>query len=169
MKLVVTGHDEKGSAVFTYAGDPPHRLEAGGGTELLELWSTRGKIVVPDATDPKEPFGGNFFPPLGETRFKLMILSPGELVPAGSGEANIGPADMRDVLESDDPGMHTTDTIDYLMILSGEVDLELDDGRMERLGAGDCVVQRGTRHAWRVRGEEPLVAAAVLIGAQRNA
>jgi mannose-6-phosphate isomerase-like protein (cupin superfamily) len=65
--------------------------------------------------------------------------------------------------------MHTTDTIDYLMILSGEVDLELDDGRMERLGAGDCVVQRGTRHAWRVRGEEPLVAAAVLIGAQRNA
>jgi mannose-6-phosphate isomerase-like protein (cupin superfamily) len=64
--------------------------------------------------------------------------------------------------------MHTTDTIDYVFIVSGAADLELDDGRKERIRAGDCVVQRGTRHAWRVVGDEPLVLCAILIGAGRT-
>jgi mannose-6-phosphate isomerase-like protein (cupin superfamily) len=63
--------------------------------------------------------------------------------------------------------MHTTDTIDYVFIVSGAADLELDDGRKERVTGGDCVIQRGTRHAWRVVGDEPLVLCAILIGAER--
>ena len=64
--------------------------------------------------------------------------------------------------------MHTTDTIDYVIILGGEAQLELDDGRQETVRQGDCVVQRGTRHAWRVTSEEPLILGAVLIGAERR-
>jgi hypothetical protein len=52
------------------------------------------------------------------------------------------------VLEPQNPGMHTTDTVDFDVIVSGEVFLELDDGSEVLLKAGDCVVQNGTRHAW---------------------
>ncbi len=54
---------------------------------------------------------------------------------------------MIEVLEPDHPGMHTTDTMDFDVIVSGEVYLELDDGAEVLLKAGDCVIQNGTRHA----------------------
>ena len=60
-----------------------------------------------------------------------------------------------------------TDTIDYVVILGGSAELELDDGRKQTVTTGDCVVQRGTRHAWRVTSDEPLVLAATLVGARR--
>lgn len=64
--------------------------------------------------------------------------------------------------------MHTTDTIDYDIILSGEIWLELDDGAKVHLKPGDCVIQNGTRHAWRSEGSEPCYMASVLIGAERK-
>ena len=65
-------------------------------------------------------------------------------------------------MEKDDQAMHTTRTIDYGIVLSGEIDLELDEGEVH-LGPGDVVVQRGTRHAWRNRGSRPCTMAFVLI------
>ena len=60
-------------------------------------------------------------------------------------------------MEPDAPGMHTTATIDFEVVLEGEVWLELDDGEEVHLRVGDCVVQNGTRHAWRNRGLWPPV------------
>jgi uncharacterized cupin superfamily protein len=71
-------------------------------------------------------------------------------------------------MEPDAPGMHTTDTIDFEVVLDGEVWLELDDGVEVHLRAGDTVVQNGTRHAWRNRSDRPARMAFVLIGAQRQ-
>lgn len=70
--------------------------------------------------------------------------------------------------EPDSPGMHTTATIDYEYVVSGEIDLELDDGAEVHLRAGDTVVQNGTRHAWRNRGTAPCVIVVILIGANRS-
>jgi mannose-6-phosphate isomerase-like protein (cupin superfamily) len=64
--------------------------------------------------------------------------------------------------------MHTTDTVDYLVILSGAVQLELDDGRTVLLKPGDCIVQNGTRHAWRNVSRKPCVMAVIMIGATRT-
>ena len=75
---------------------------------------------------------------------------------------------MVDVLEPDNPGMHTTDTIDYVVVLSGETWLELDHGERLLVRAGDTVVQNGTRHAWRNTSEEPCVMAVALVGATRQ-
>jgi quercetin dioxygenase-like cupin family protein len=75
---------------------------------------------------------------------------------------------LMDVLEDDHPGMHTTDTVDVGIILSGQVTLELDDGAMVTLGPGDTFVQNGTRHAWRNRGNVPVVIGFSLIGAHRT-
>jgi quercetin dioxygenase-like cupin family protein len=64
--------------------------------------------------------------------------------------------------------MHTTDTIDYEVVISGEVWLELDDGAEVHLHPGDTVVQNGTRHAWHNKTDEPCVLAVALIGARRS-
>jgi len=162
MKLVVTGHDEMGKSVFSFAGHPPRELHAGS----YDLWSTKGAITLPDGADARTATPIGYFPLADETSFKIVSVPPPE-----AGEANLGgslPGDVADFFDSDDPGMHTTDTIDYVLILSGSADLELDDGAQERVVAGDVVVQRGTRHAWRVTGTVPLVLGAVLIGAERQ-
>lgn len=73
--------------------------------------------------------------------------------------------------ESFDPegsGMHQTATVDFDVIVSGELWLELDDGELRHLRAGDIVIQNGTRHAWRNRSEAPAVMLAVLVGARRT-
>jgi mannose-6-phosphate isomerase-like protein (cupin superfamily) len=73
-----------------------------------------------------------------------------------------------DVLEPDGAGMHRTDTVDFNLIVSGEVWLELDDGAEVLLKAGDCVVQNGARHRWRNPSSEPCVMAVAQIGAARR-
>jgi mannose-6-phosphate isomerase-like protein (cupin superfamily) len=72
-------------------------------------------------------------------------------------------------MEPDNPGMHTTASIDYEFVVSGRVVLELDDGVTRELGPGDVVVQNGTRHAWRNPYDEPCVLVVVLIGANHDA
>jgi quercetin dioxygenase-like cupin family protein len=72
------------------------------------------------------------------------------------------------LLEADNPGMHTSETIDFEYVLSGEVWLELDDGQEVHLQAGDTVVQNGTRHAWRNKGTEPCRVVFCLMGAHRR-
>ena len=158
MKLVVTGHDESGKSVFSFAGPPPREAHPGS----YELWSTKGPITVPDEADPKAPAEIGYFPSAGETSFKIVS------VPKSDGAAAVVSGELSSFFDADDPGMHTTDTIDYVIILGGAADLELDDGAKQVVTAGDVVVQRGTRHAWRVISDEPLVLGAVLIGASRR-
>jgi mannose-6-phosphate isomerase-like protein (cupin superfamily) len=62
-------------------------------------------------------------------------------------------------------GMHTTDTLDFEVVLDGEIELEVDHGCV-RLGRGDCVVQRGTRHRWRVVGDKACTYAAIMLRTQ---
>ncbi len=73
-----------------------------------------------------------------------------------------------DVFETDDPSMHRTDTVDYILVVSGEVSLELDDGQTVPLTAGDCLVQNGTRHAWRNTSSAPCMLAFAIVGARRG-
>jgi quercetin dioxygenase-like cupin family protein len=75
---------------------------------------------------------------------------------------------LAEVLEPDDSGMHTTDTVDFDVVISGEIYLEQDDGSEVLLKAGDCVVQNGTRHAWRNRSAANCVVAVTLLGASRR-
>jgi uncharacterized cupin superfamily protein len=70
--------------------------------------------------------------------------------------------------EPDNPGMHTTETIDFEYVISGEVWLELDDGVEVHLCAGDTVVQNGTRLAWRNKTSEPCRMMTILVGAHRR-
>ena len=65
---------------------------------------------------------------------------------------------------SDDPMRHKTSTVDYIIVLKGEIYALMDEGET-LLKAGDILIQRGTNHSWSVRGNEPCIVAAVLVGA----
>ncbi len=71
---------------------------------------------------------------------------------------------LAELFEPDNPGMHTTPTVDYGVVLEGEIVLDLDAGETTLLRPGDVVVQNGTRHAWRNPGTRPATVFFVLIG-----
>ncbi len=173
VRRVVTGHDERGKAVFASDEEvAPVTLALVPGAEWHRLWGADEAPHFPD--DGSRPAEPTFFPPLGGFRFLMFNVPPaGTAAPA---DLDLGAAlaefeeklpGMASRMEPDHLGMHTTDTIDFEVVLSGEVVLELDDGAEKVLRPGDTVVQNGTRHRWRNRGAEPAVLAAFIVGAHR--
>jgi hypothetical protein len=96
---------------------------------------------------------------------------PAELpadMPAALAEVEAALPGVAGYMEPDAPGMHTTDTIDFEVVLDGEVWLELDDGVEVQLKPGDTVVQNGTRHAWRNHGGTSARLAVFNVGAHHD-
>jgi len=175
IKRVVTAVDADGKSVF--AEDAPVKPVESAmmpGLRFYELWGTAGAI---DPPTPPTRAGQTFFPGPGETRFGLLTIepTPRDAPPAPEPDEQATAAGMEEIerllpglvdhMEPDAPGMHTTRTIDYDIVVSGTLTLELDDGAEVELPAGSAIVQNGTRHAWHNYGTEPAVLAYVLIGA----
>jgi hypothetical protein len=110
----------------------------------------------------------------GGTRILFHRFAPDSSAPEPRRPGRAGRRSRReapgllDVFEPDNPGMHTTDSVDYGICLEGEMHLELDNGQEIRLTPGACVVQQGTRHAWHNRSDKPALMCYVLIGADRD-
>ena len=174
-RRVVTGHDAGGKAVFV--SDelvPPVTLALVPGNEFHRLWGSDSTLTFPD--DGSRPRAERCFPPVGGTRFAFFTIPPDDGVgapadldfPAALAEFEEKLPGMAEHLEPDNPGMHTTASVDYGVVLSGEVILELDDGAKTMLRAGDTYVQNGTRHRWSNTGAVPAVIAVVLVGANHR-
>ncbi|HJZ76512.1 MAG TPA: cupin domain-containing protein [Vicinamibacterales bacterium] len=174
VRRVVTGHDTRGKAVFV--NDElvkPIGVALLPGVEFHRLWGGDEPPRFPDAGTM--PGSGTYFPPLGGFRFGLFTLPPtavtnnvGEAVDAGAAlkELEEKLPGLAQYMEPDAPGMHTTPTIDFEVVLSGEVILELDNGATTILRAGDTVVQNGTRHRWRNEGATSATLAYFICGAR---
>jgi len=173
LRRVVTGQTESGRSVFVSDEEvEPTTLRLLPGAEFHQLWGADEPVALP--TDGTRPAAPRYFPPAAGFRFLYFTLGPDQVttpadldVPAALRELTEKLPGLAEAMEPDNPGMHTTDTVDFDVILSGEVWLELDDGAEVRLTAGDCVVQNGTRHRWRNRTSEPCVIAVALLGAER--
>ena len=175
VRRVVTGHDADGKAVFVSDGPvSPVTTALSPGSEFHQLWGADEAPRFPD--DGSLRAHHTYFPPVGGFRFGHFTLPP-----EGSAELpadlDIGAAlaemdkrlpGMTSYMEPGAPGMHTTATIDFEVVLSGQVTLELDDGASVTLGPGDTVVQNGTRHRWSNPGDVPVVIAVFLIGAHHD-
>ncbi len=159
VRQVVTGHDAKGRAVFA-RDEQVDGMPIPGLGELAFLWSADEPATYPNAGN--NPAAPSLFPPVGGIRFLIATYSPEHDVIAAP-EAAPG----IHVEDGDEPGMHTTDSTDFGVVLSGNVVCELDDGAEVVLSPGDVVVQNGTRHRWRVVGEMPATLAVFIIGAHR--
>ena len=180
-RRIVTGHTPEGKSIFVSDGKPTRvvTLDNLPGAALMELWATDKVPALPSdsAIDPAMAMSSFVPGPMG-TRFRMVRFPPTHEILNGLQQAFDAEALQKEFVakapglaethETEDSGMHTTETVDYDIVLSGELWLELDDGSEVHLKPGDCVIQNGTRHAWRNRGTEACIMASVLIGATRR-
>jgi mannose-6-phosphate isomerase-like protein (cupin superfamily) len=174
VRRVVTGQTADGKSVFVDDGlVEPKATALMPSTVFHQVWGSDDQVKLP--TNGDEPPWSSFFPP--EAGFRFLIWTAGPESVSIPEDLDLGAAltelqetfpGLTDFTEPDSPGMHTTHTVDFDLVLSGEIWLELDDGEEVLLGPGDCVIQNGTRHAWHNRTEEPVTMASVLIGASRG-
>ena len=174
IRRVVTGHDETGQAVFVSdAVIEPITLALVPETEFYRLWGSEQRSSFPD--NGAEPVAPTYFPGPSGFRFGVFTVAPNTAVFTEDFDVGAALVEMEEKLpgmaahmEPENPGMHTTASIDYEYVVSGRVVLELDDGATRELGPGDTVSQNGTRHAWRNPYDEPAMMAVVLIAADHS-
>jgi hypothetical protein len=161
-RRVATGHDANGKAIF--ASD-----EEIAPAQFQMIWGGEDTPRFPD--DGAAPGPLSLFPEAGGYRFAIITI------PAGYDPANSPPPPpspemaqlpTNDVahMDPDDPGQHWTETIDLEVVLKGELILELDDGVETVLRPGDTIIQNGTRHRWKNRGDEDAQFAVVILPAE---
>lgn len=176
MRRVVTGHSPLGKAIVVSDSEvEATTIDRLPGAEYNELWSADAAPTFPN--DGTQQPAERWFPPVGGFRYATFTVAPqSQALPADFDresaieelEEKLPGMVTQANMEPDNPGMHTTDTIDFEYVISGEIWLELDDGKEVHLKPGDTVVQNGTRHAWRNKGTEPCRMVVFLIGAHRS-
>jgi naringenin degradation protein FdeH len=162
-RRIITGHDAQGKSIIVIDGPP---------TPVGAYWLTDSTPVDNAAAGDAGQQVRKLEPPPEGSIFRFAAIPPED--PKVSHEererqtakmfAQIDAAHCRPDTTRH-PGMHKTRTIDYVILLSGEVTLLLDKGEVD-LKPFDVVVQRGTNHAWVNKGKEPALIAAVLIDAK---
>jgi quercetin dioxygenase-like cupin family protein len=171
-RRIVTGHDASGKAVILSAA-PPARVAdlSATGPRFYELWNTRETPVRIDRDSP-EPVEDKLTlaPPRNGTRIRVLDIQPetGQMHNIDAGEArrhfeliNAGTASTRHQ-GARHPYMHRTETVDYGIILSGEIYLIVDEEET-LCRQGDVIIQRGTNHAWANRSDAVCRIAFILI------
>jgi mannose-6-phosphate isomerase-like protein (cupin superfamily) len=181
-RRALTGRDTTGKSVFKSFDVTPNvvEIDSNPGLTFYELYSTEGTPSVTGQEPDPMLQKTKAFPAPGGTNFRLISYPPkrplGWTPPAGVtfesamkelGEKVPGMADHFERSSPEARGMHTTDTVDYGVVVRGEMTLELDDGKIIHLRQGDCIVQNGTRHRWRNPGSEPCLMAFVSVGGKR--
>lgn len=168
IRRVVTGHDAQGRSTFLMDGlaDNIKEMESMPGVALTDLWETTTAPADNSGAADAAARPVKLEPPAVGSILRIVEFPPDTQwkgANAAAAFASIGAGHAPDA-HSDDPMRHKTSTIDYIIVLKGEIFAILDTGET-LLKTGDVLVQRGTVHSWSVRGSEPCVVAAVLIGA----
>ena len=168
MRRIITGHNEEGKSVISIDGPPARSIgeDAGG---LFEIWNTDGSGFDTKSTKDRADTDILLSPVKSGTKLRYFQINPipegvpKDVLEAATAEAfeKIGAAHHR-IDTSRNAAMHETDTIDYIILLKGDVTLILDEEEVQ-LKPHDVVVQRRTNHAWVNNGSEPALLIAVLI------
>jgi len=142
IRRVVTGHSPEGRAKVEIDENVKNVISNRPGASSSVIWATKGFPVNNDGFS--DPTSGSFKTTVeGGTVFRVVRYEPGVT-----------------------PRNHRTDSIDYAVVISGAIEMELDDGVVVKLKAGDVLVQRGTIHNWVNRGTEDCIIAFVLSSAR---
>lgn len=173
-RRVVTGKSGGKSKIVSDGGTRRSRVFKNiPGQSAALLWSTPAMPTLPiDGADVISE-QSTYLPQPGETRLMVVTFPPDSVMMsidpvAGFQEFAEHIPDLAQQMEPDNPGMHTTELVDYGIILDGEVWVEVDDGKQVHLKPHDIIVQNGTRHAWRNKSDKPVKIAFILIGAQKK-
>ena len=173
MRRVVTGHDKNGKSIVVLDGPPARSIgeDVGG---LFELWNTDGNIINTQDNIDRADDEIILSPPSNGSKCRYFQINPTpEGIPmdimqdiAADAFEKIGAAHHR-IDTTKHPAMHKTETIDYIILLKGDVTLILDQEEVD-IKPFDVVVQRGTNHAWVNNGSDPALLIAVLIDSELN-
>lgn len=170
VRRVLTGHDQEGKSTIIADGPAPNVKEMPSfpGLALTDLWETASAPADNDGHTDAAARPVHLEPPKNGTLFRIVEFPPDSTRPQTSdgraGFKAIGAAHAQDK-HSTDPMMHKTSTVDYIVVLKGEIYAVLEKGET-LLRPGDVFVQRGTNHSWSVRGNEPCIIAVVLVNAK---
>ena len=175
LRRIVTGHDAQGRAVILEDAPAPRVARIGGelGPLFHEVWNTRETPARIDRASGEPPEEGvQLAPPPNGTRIRVLDIPPegdrlADVTPeeARAHFAEVGAAEASSHARGEGARyafMHRTQTIDYGIVLEGEVVLILDEGETT-VRAGDIVIQRGTNHGWANRSDRNCRIAFVLI------
>lgn len=173
-RRIVTGHNANGQAIIQEDGPVPRFQRIGGdiGPWFHEVWNTRATPAPIDANsgEPRED-GLQLAPPKNGTRIRVLDIPPDadnlkdvtpEQARAHFAEIGAESASSHSGEGSKHAHMHRTETIDYGIVLEGEIVLIVDEGETT-VRAGDIVVQRGTNHGWANRTNQNCRIAFILI------
>lgn len=176
IRRIVTGHDAQGNAVFVSDTEAPRTVAFKHipGHAFAQVWATGAGASLPHRGADPTAGGGPVVPEAGGSSLLVVTFPPDSVMMDPALDHAAAGAELAEALpglierfEPDSPGMHATDSIDYGIVLDGEIWLDLDHGMEKLVRAGDIVVQNGTRHAWRNRTDKPATVAFVFIGAAR--
>ncbi len=174
VRRVVTGHNSSGQAIIQEDGAVPRVRRIGGetGPMFYEVWNTQATPVPIDhASGEPEEDGIILAPPAGGTRIRVLDIPPDadelEATTPEEARAHFAEIGAADAASHSGEGsrhahMHRTETIDYGIVLEGEITLLMDEGEAT-VSAGDIVVQRGTNHGWANRSGNNCRIAFILI------
>jgi len=170
VRRVVTGHDADGKSKFLMDGPAPNikEMDSMPGLALTDLWETTAAPASNTGDADAASRAVRLEPPRQGTILRIVEFPPDSAwrqnADPGAAFGSIGAGHAKDK-SSADPMMHKTSTVDYIIVLKGEIWAIMDEGET-LLKAGDVLVQRGTNHSWSVRGNEPCIVAAVLVSAE---
>ena len=170
VRRVLTGHDAQGRSTFIADGPAPNvkEMAAMPGLALTDLWETERRAGEQRRRRRCRRRPVHLEPPKNGTILRIVEFPPDSAWRDGTdgkaGFKSIGAGHAQDKASAD-PMMHKTSTVDYIIVLKGEIYAIMETGE-KLLRAGDILVQRGTNHSWSVRGNEPCIVAAVLVSAK---
>ena len=170
IRRVVTGTSAEGrSVVVSDRQVDPVTPKLMPGAEFFYVWGDDRPPSFPD--DGTEPAYRSWFPPAGGYRFEVITIPPDSTprpadldLATATAEVEHALPGLLGVMEKDDPGMHRTELIDFVYVLSGRCLMRLDDDVTVALNPGDTVIQNGTRHGWSVPHDEPCRLLCVSVG-----
>lgn len=178
IRRVVAGVGPDGRATVLSDGVAPRHAEYQSlpGFASALLWATPAVPVLGGGPVVDATPDAAFVPAAGGTCLMMVTFPPDATMARadfdpmayGAEAMRLAPG-LAETFEPDHPGFHATPTIDYDIVLDGEITLELDDGREVLLRQHEVAVQHGNRHAWRNKSDRPATMLFVLIGAQRAA
>jgi mannose-6-phosphate isomerase-like protein (cupin superfamily) len=169
VRRVYTGHNKQGRAVIIQDGLAPNVKEMASmpGLALTDLWETTGPLASNEGNADAADRTVRLEPPRGGSILRIVEFPPDKAwrdsADAKAAFESIGAGHAKDK-QSADPMMHKTSTVDYIIVISGEIYAVVEEGEV-LLKPGDVFIQRGTNHSWSVRGDVPCVIAAVLVSA----
>ena len=169
IRRVVTMVDDHGKAVVLFDGDNPHKMvRPNRGSVSRMLWMTDQSPAAISGTADRAAVNIGIAPPAGGSIFRIVefppITSEIEKLDPNQMHSELAPHSPKRGLPPRHPLMHRTRTVDYAIVMEGEINMLLDDSEIH-LKAGDVLIQQGTNHAWVNRGTKPCRIAFVLIDA----